>query len=202
VWSRRFWLVGLTSGVAVALLAYAAIWLVLYGFAALPRDATDIAFPMMLAWSAFSAVVGVPVYPICWFRKIQGARNYSIERTFSLVLVTYGASCLIVGAIICLIFIFFGSYFLFFWASKMFVVGVSKTDWLPAGVCVLIIVLSPVGAAFYVLAGVLITIVPYAVIAMPCALLHRWFLLAIFGPSNLSAPPANMSRAAASPSQG
>lgn len=187
MWSRKFCLVGLASSVAVALLVFAAIFFVLR-WAALREY--DLVARSVEAGIAVSTGLGVLAYPICWLRIIQRSHSYSIDRTVKLIILTYALSCLIAGAIIWIIIAFYGLSIISLGLTKASVFAWSKMQWRSFGILVLLILFSPFEAAIPVIMGVVFTIVPYALLALPFAFIHRWFLMAFFKPADPSPSPA------------
>jgi hypothetical protein len=157
MWSNRFLLTGVLSGVFIALLTVALIWLGLFVVSGSKDPGwtiANISRPMLL---------GVIVYAACWYVFIFRARDYSFRQTIVLVACTFGIGCavvavmLIAGATITVLPIVLQ-------ATKGAVFGA----------------VIPVVYGLMSLVGATILFVPYAIFATPMALLHRWLLLRNF----------------------
>jgi ABC-type Na+ efflux pump permease subunit len=162
MWSRQFLWTGLASGVVVAALTLAGIWLTIF----LALGDTSPTFT--LANSARLAAAGLLVYPLCWFFVIFRTRDYSPLRTLLLVIVTFVAVTAIVGAILIGLFTYGAMTMLMSAQPGRITEAASILAWVP------------VGAVIVVLIGITIMIVPYLIIATPMAFLHRGLLLKIF----------------------
>lgn len=77
MWSRQFVVVGLASSAMFAALAIIVFWFVLFSLGL----RLDLIGGVLLNVTAYSAGVGIVIYPSCWFMMIQRGRDYSISRT-------------------------------------------------------------------------------------------------------------------------
>jgi uncharacterized membrane protein len=81
MWSREFLIHGVASAAFVALVTLGLMWLIL--------AAADGGSGSLGAGMVRPAIVGILVYPLCWWRVIHRARDYSRGRTGVLVVITY-----------------------------------------------------------------------------------------------------------------
>ena len=110
-------------------------------------------------------IIGVVIYPACWYVWIYRKRNYSVPQTLFLVAVAYTAVCAVVLA-----FLFFG---MFKPVLELLAVSASKPmAWL--------VVLTPFIALFFGLVAAGFIGVAYVAVAVPVAILHRVLLLKLF----------------------
>jgi hypothetical protein len=160
MWSRPFLWTGLVSGFAVAALALGALWLALY----LGTNGKDPGWTF--ANVVKFALPGLIVYPACWYAVVFRRRDYALSRTMWLVLVTFGVVCIVVGA-----FLVAGGLYV---AVDTLLTAPHpwKALWFAAA--------APFAYAFLTAFGAALLIIPYAIIATPMALLHRWLLLRAF----------------------
>jgi hypothetical protein len=159
MWSHRFLWTGLISSISVAALALAMLWLVLFSVLLSLLGGND---PMFrLANIVTFALPGLVAYPAGWYMIIFRSCDYSLSRTTMLVAATLLAVSVMVA-------IFISSVGLY----------VSVTNSQNEGY---LDVATSVAVAFFVTEmGAMILILPYMVVAMPIALLHRWLLLNLF----------------------
>ena len=94
MWSRRFLWTGLLSGFAIATIANAALWLVVFLYSG-DKDP---------AWTVANitkfTIPGLIVYPATWCVVIFRARDYSLSRTMRLVVATFAAGTAVVGVVL------------------------------------------------------------------------------------------------------
>ena len=171
MWSRRFLWIGLTSGIAVAAMTLAELWLAV--FAMYGGKNPTASFANMVVF----ALPGLMVYSACWYMVIYRYRDYSLQRTMVLVVATFGAVSAVVAA-----FMMIGG--LYVAISMMLTVA---KPWKVAPV----LVVAPLSYAFMTAIGAVLLIVPYMITATPMAFLHRWLLLKIFASAGTAA--SNMS---------
>jgi hypothetical protein len=171
MWSRRFLWTGLTSGIAVAALTLAEIWLAV--FAVSGSKNPMVSFANMVVF----ALPGLIAYSASWYMVIYRHRDYALRRTMVLVVATFGTVSAVVAA-----FMMIGG--LYVAISMMLTVA---KPWKVAPV----LVVAPFAYAFMTAMGAVLLIVPYLITATPMALLHRWLLLKIFASAGAAA--ANMS---------
>ena len=151
MWSTRLLWTGVISAFAVAALMLAGIFVVLLvvSLAATGGERPGLAIIVVLASP------GIVVYPACWYAVIFRRRDYSRHQTLKLIGATYGvvsmiiASSMLVGVLDTMIFN-----------------ALSKIT--PSDIVVLPLMIVAVGT---VILGI-----PYAIVATPMALLHRWLL--------------------------
>src|ERR1700730_7481329 len=92
MWSRRFLWTGLTSGIAVAALTLAELWLALFVVSGSKDPAVTFANMVMFA------LPGLIAYSACWYMVIFRHRDYSLYRTMVLVVATFGTVSAVVAA--------------------------------------------------------------------------------------------------------
>ena len=172
MWSGRFLWTGLTSGIAVAALTLAEIWLAVFAVSGSKNPMVSFANMVMFA------LPGLIVYSACWYMIVYRHRDYSLHRTMVLVIATFGTVSAVVAA-----FMMIGGLYV---AISM-MLTVAKPWKVAACPCVV----APLSYAFMTAIGAVLLIVPYMITATPMALLHRWLLLKIFAPAGTAAP--NMS---------
>jgi hypothetical protein len=181
MWSRQFLVVGLASSAMFAALTIFVFWSVLFSLGL----HLDLIGGALLNVIAYSAAVGIMVYPSCWFVMIQRARDYSISRTFSLLRVNFGVSCLVVFAVLFLAFFSLGALSLL-----TSLIGSTKPETPEfATRAVQMLLGAPFMAATVVAIGAFVAIIPYGAIATPIAFLHRWLLLTVFAQGGGAATP-------------
>jgi hypothetical protein len=161
-----------------AALAIIVFWFVLFSLGL----RLDLIGGVPLNVTAYSAAVGIVIYPSCWFMMIQRARDYSISRTFSLLRVNFGLSCLVIFAILFLAFFCLGVLSLL-----TSLIGSAKPE--TATRAVQMLLGAPFMAATVVAIGAFVAIIPYGAIATPIAFLHRWLLLTVFAQGGGAATP-------------
>jgi hypothetical protein len=161
MWSRRFLWTGLSTGAVFALLAVAIMWLALFA-ASGSKDPT-----WTIANVVRFALLGPIIYPVCWYAIIFRPRNYSFRRTMVLVACTFGTGCAVVA-----VFLIGGAE----------IALTSRAGSLMEAA--IYAVISPFVYGLMTLIGAVILIIPYAIVAAPMALLHRWLLLRLFAPSS------------------
>src|ERR1700731_5088658 len=93
MWSRRFLWTGLSSGIAIAALTLGGLWVVLFVVSG-SKDPT-----WTLANIVKFALPGVIFYPACWYAIIFRNRDYSLNRTMVLVVITFGMVGVVVAAL-------------------------------------------------------------------------------------------------------
>ena len=159
MWSTRFLWAGILSAIPVAALTLAGMFLVLFvAFGGKNPSYT-------LAKMVIFASPGLIVYPASWYMIIFRQRNYSLNQTMMLVAVAFG----IVGLII---------------ALSTLIGGLVSLIYLPAWkIHPFFIIAAPIGFAIWFVIGTVILAVPYAVVAPPIALLHRFLLTRCFMPT-------------------
>jgi len=179
MWSPKFVVVGISTATIVAALSVYAILVVVHFVTGSP-------IPLSGApdFEQLSCTVGVVAYPVCWFFTIQRARDYGMQRTLSLVLVTYGISCLLVAGLVCLLG---AGAFLKLLVSGIFkmIVGTIPMNWEAIVLGVPFALLIPLGAALaWTIVGGVILLPAFLAIATPAAYFHRWLLVRLFGAEN------------------
>ena len=120
---------------------------------------------------------GPIVYAACWYAIIFRPRDYSLRRTLVLVASTFAAGCAAVAVIM---------------------VGATIVRERHVTEAALLVPGAFVAYGFMTLIGAIILVIPYAIVATPMALLHRWLLLRIFALSG-HPPPRPSAGAIASP---
>jgi hypothetical protein len=168
MWSRQFLWTALTSGIAVAALTLAELWLAV--FAVSGSKNPTVSFANMVVF----APPGLIVYSACWYMVIYRHRDYSLYRTLVLVVATFGTASAVVAT-----FMMVGG--LYVAISMMLTVA---KPWMVAPA----LVVAPFAYALMTTIGALLLIVPYMITATPMALLHRWLLLKIFASAGTAAP--------------
>jgi hypothetical protein len=168
MWSRRFLWTGLSSGVAVAALSLAGLWLAL--FVASGSKEHTWTFANIVKF----ALPGPIVYPACWYMVIFRDRNYSLSRTMMLVGAVFGTVSAVVAG---------------FMMTAGFYVAITtlleaERPWSAAP----IVVVGPLAYASMTMFGAAILIVPYTIVATPMALFHRGLLLKIFASAGPATP--------------
>jgi hypothetical protein len=163
MWSGRFLWTGLLSGIAVAALALAGIWLVLF-VAFGDKDPSHALANMVVFVSP-----GLIVYPACWYVIIFRQRDYSLSQTMMLTAAAFG----VVSTMIALVML----------------TGAVYGIWLFGKISPFFTILTPLAFAIWFVIGAVIFAAPYVIIALPMVLLHRWLLLKSFV-STASATPA------------
>jgi hypothetical protein len=157
MWGLPFLIIGLSSSVFVAASSLFGMWLVLHFVS------PDLANFVLLGAS------GVLVYPLCWYYLIFRRRDYSTSNTVA---------------------VFFLTYLLSFAVAWLLVVGLAlhgamagSNDEGLMGVVVVAIAFFCSGIIF----TVLVYLLPYVVVALPMAFLHREALFTVFGRDGRSA---------------
>jgi hypothetical protein len=159
---------GLMSGVAVAALTLAELWLAV--FVVSGSNDPMVTFANMVLF----ALPGLIVYSACWYVVIFRHRDYSLYRTMVLVVATFGT----VSAVVAALMMVGGVY-----VAITMLLTVAQ-PWKVA----LVLVVAPLAYAFGTALGALFLIVPYMIVATPMALLHRWLLLKLFSLVGPAAP--------------
>jgi len=172
MWSNRFLWTGLSSGVAVAALTLGELWLAFFRVGHQRPD-------MDLRPYRRLGTPGLIAYPACWYMAIFRYRNYSLYQTMVLVGATFAA----VTAVVAAFMIIGGIYVVLttFAAAQLWKVALLAAS-------------ATFAYALMVAIGVIILIVPYAIVAAPTALAHRWLLLKIFAPTGPATPGAASTR--------
>jgi hypothetical protein len=168
MWSRRFLWTGLSSGVAIAALTLAELWLGLFVVSG-SKDPT---------WT-FANIVkftlpGLIVYSACWYIVVFRHRDYSLYRTLMLVVATFGTVSVVIAAVM----IFAGFY------VAITLLLAAPQPWKVA----LFVAWAPFAYALVTAIGAVFLIVPYMIVATPMALFHRLLLLKIFASAGPAAP--------------
>jgi hypothetical protein len=157
MWSSRFLLTGVLSGVVIALLTVALIWLGLFVVTG-SKDPN-----WTIANTSRPMLLGVLVYAACWYGFIFRTRDYSFRQTILLVACTFGIGCGLVAV--------------------MLIAGATITMWpivIQGTKGAVFYAIIPVVHGLMSLVGAVILFIPYAIFATPMALLHRWLLLRRF----------------------
>jgi hypothetical protein len=168
MWSRRFLWTGLTSGIAVAALTLAGLWLAVFVVSSSKNPMVTFANMVIFA------LPGLFVYSACWYALIFRYRDYSLYRTMLLVVATFGAVSAVVAALMMV-----GGFYV---AITMLLAVAQPWKLAPA------LVVAPLAYAFMTAMGAIFLIVPYVIVATPMALLHRWLLLKLFAWVGPAAP--------------
>jgi hypothetical protein len=160
MWSRSFLVTGVVSGAALAWLTLAGIWWTIF----IATDGTDSTWT--LANASEAGIIGIILYPACWYALVYRKRNYSVHQTLFLTAMTYLTVCAAV-----LMFLFIGS---FKPALELLAASGGKpmSWWL---------LLSPFLMLFYGIVFAIFIGIAYATVAVPAALIHRYGLLKVFG---------------------
>jgi hypothetical protein len=178
LWSHRFLWTGVSSGAVIALLAIAVLWL---GSFAIAGDKDPY-------WTIANIVrftlPGLIVYPACWYATIFHPRDYSLSRTMLLVGRTFATGCAVVAVTLIAIGVVAMTvrFLVPTIANSIFADGVQGLLRHLTAAAILVAV-TPLAYALMTLIGAIILIIPYAIVATPMALLHRWLLLRIFASS-------------------
>ena len=157
MWSRRFLWTGVLSGVVIALLTIVAMWLGLFVISG-SKDPT-----WTIANVVKFALPGPIVYAACWYATIFRPRDYSLRRTMVLVARTFATGCAVVGVILI--------------AGGVIAMLLRATHAMEAAI---LVAATPLAYGLMTLIGAVILVIPYAIVATPMALLHRWLMLRIF----------------------
>jgi hypothetical protein len=165
MWSRRFLWMGLSTGAAIALLTVVIVWLGLFAVS----GSTDPNWTM--ANIGRLMLPGVIIYPACWYAIIFRSREYSSRRTVVLVAGTFGTGCALVAVLL---------------IGGAAIMSTPQAG--PVTVTVIYAVVSSLAYGIMTLIGAVILFIPYAMIATPMALLHRWLLLHFFSSSGPPTP--------------
>jgi len=160
MWSRQLLWTGLATGVAVAALTLAELWLALF-IGSGNKDPSS-SFANVVGF----ALPGLIVYSACWYVVIFCSRDYSLYRTIVLVFATFGAVSAIVVA--------------FKTIDGLYLAITTAPTTASLGKVVQFITLGPFVYVLLTVIGAIILIIPYLIVATPMALLHRWLLLKIF----------------------
>jgi hypothetical protein len=164
MWSHRLLWTGLFSGVAIAAMATASLWLLVFLYSGDKDPAWTVANV------AKFTIPGLIVYPATWYVIIFRARNYSLRRTMRLVVSTFAVGAAATGVVLML-----GGLY----------VAISTIMSVPQPWKALpLLIIGPFAYVILTALGIVILIVPYLVVAIPSALLHRWLLLVVFGSSD------------------
>src|ERR1700722_14870052 len=94
IWSRRFLLTGIVTGVVAAALALTLVWLLLLGFQTSIKNLDG------LDRFAVLGVPGIVTYPFCWYLLIFRMRSYTPGDTGILIAFSFAACCVLDVAII------------------------------------------------------------------------------------------------------
>lgn len=164
MWSRRFLWAGIVSGSAAAALALAGIWLALF----IVSGGGDPGWTP--ANAVTSGVIGVIIYPACWYFLVYRARDYSALQTWCLIGVAYGVTCGLVIAVL-----FFGM----FYPAGQLISQLPLARHEAAGLALMALLAPFLIGVFALIAGAIIGIA-YVAIAAPVAFLHRFALLRVF----------------------
>lgn len=153
MWSRRFLWTGLLTGTAVAALTLAGMFVVLFVWIGntRPEDYRIVAL----------ASPGLIIAPACWYLMIFRARNYSMWRTMMLVGVTFAVGSICV-------------------ALLMLISALISEIPIPMWKLARSLILDGAIALIVTYLGARALVIPYVIVALPMALLHRWLLLKIF----------------------
>jgi hypothetical protein len=173
MWSRRFLWTGLLTGAAFALLTVVTMWLALFAAFGSKDPTWTIANVVRLT------LPGLILYPACWYIFIFRSRNYSFRQMMVLVAWTFGIGCGVVAIIL--------------------IAGATIAFTARAGLSMAAAIYAattPVIYGLMTLVGAVILIIPYAIVATPMAMLHRWLLLHPFA---LSGSPTTGTGAMVSP---
>lgn len=158
MWSTRFLWTGISSGVAIAILTMAALWVGLFAVSGIKNDP---------AWTIANIVKftlpGPMVYPACWYAVIFRARDYSLLRTMVLVARTF----ITATAVVAIILIVGGAIAMLLTAKHL-------------SEAAILVAATPLAYGLMTLIGAAILFVPYFIVATPMAMFHRWLLLRIF----------------------
>jgi hypothetical protein len=168
MWSRRFLWTGLLTGIAVAALTLAELWLGLF-IVSRSNDPT-----WTFANSVKFALPGLIVYSTCWYIVIFRNRDYSLYRTLTLVVATFGAVSVVVAA-----FMMFAGFY-----GAITMLLAAARPWEAA----LFVAWTPFAFALATAIGAAFLIVPYMIVATPMALVHRWLLLRVFASAGPATP--------------
>ncbi|KJC34501.1 hypothetical protein [Bradyrhizobium sp. LTSP857] len=159
MWSTRLLWTGVISAFAVAALMLAGMFVVLLAASGGEHPG--------LAMIVVFASPGMIVYPACWYAVIFRRRDYSRHQTLKLIGAAYGVVSMII-------------------ASSMLVDGlVSMISDPTSKITPLLILILPLEI---VAVGTVILGIPYAIVATPMALLHRWLLSKCFTSTNFANP--------------
>jgi hypothetical protein len=168
MWSRRFLWTGLSTGTVFALLTVAGMWLGLFASSA----STGSPFWAMKEANVVRFTLpGVIIYPLCWYAFIFRHRDYSLRRATVLVVLTFATGWAIIAVTLI--------------AAATIVFSLEFGHTMEGAILVAV---TPFAYFLGTLIGAIILAIPYAVVATPMALLHRWLLLRIFASSG-SPPP-------------
>jgi hypothetical protein len=159
VWSRRFIWIGAASGVIVAGLAFAGIAAAVdfvMGLWFLPGGIITTSARVLAP-----GILGVAVYPVCWYMFIVRRRDYSRAQTCWMILGTFALTLVAASAAILILYTY---------AALM-----SPDPLGPVVIpMILVITFAPITSAVFLLPF-------YVPIAGSLAFLHRTILLALFG---------------------
>jgi hypothetical protein len=152
MWSKRFLALGMAGAAVTAVLALGLIW------ALMATVGVAKGFPLALLSFLLPSVIGILVYPLCWWQLIYRKRDYGVRRTLLLVVVTYLWCCAVVAVA------------LMAWSIQLLLTGQLSLDL--SGV--------PVAGIALILIGALLFVVPFVAVATPLAFLQRTIVLRIF----------------------
>jgi hypothetical protein len=174
MWSHRFLWTGLFGGVAIATIATASLWFFVFLYSGDKDPAWTVAN------IAKFTLPGLIVYPATWYVIIFRPRNYSLPQTLRLVVSTFAAGAVVVGVVLMV-----GGLY----------VAISTIMSVPQPWKALpLLIIAPFAYAIMTALGIVILIVPYMVVAIPLALLHRWLLLIVFRSSAPQLPAGDCFR--------
>jgi hypothetical protein len=160
MWSKRFLWAGVSSGIIAAVVLLFSVLLLFYWTNFLFWSLSDsLAAPPHFAYYSMISPFSVSylVYPACWYFLIFRTRDYSIAQTLILVSCIYPISSALIGAIM--------------GAWDTFRYGLSQP---PHSFD------RPISIAIWTIAGFVLFLMPYILIAFPVAYLQRFLLLWLF----------------------
>jgi hypothetical protein len=161
MWSRRFLLTGVGTGVLAAALALTLLWLLLLGLQSIKS------LEGLHRFAVFG-IPGVLAYPLCWYMLIFKGRSYTSGDTGMLIAFSFGACCVFDVAVI-------GAGQVAAVAGDFITKG--PVGW---GLLLLALLLLPVALAILAAVVAAFLAVPYIATAAPIAFLHRALLLTWF----------------------
>jgi hypothetical protein len=161
MWSRRFLLTGIATGVLAAALALTLLWLLLLSLQSIKS------LEGLHRFAVFG-IPGVLAYPFCWYLLIFRSRSYTSGDTGNLIALSFAACCVFDVVII-------GAGQIAAVASDFIAKG--PVGW---GLLLLVLLLLPVCLALFALIIAALLAVPFVATAGPIAFLHRALLLTYF----------------------
>ena len=165
MWSRRFLFTGESIGADIALLTIAAMWLGLFAVSGSKDPAWTIANIVKFT------LPGPIIYAACWYAHIFLPRDYSFRRTMVVVARTFATGCAVVAVILI--------------AGAAIAISLRARHVMEATI---LVAATPLAYGLMTLIGAIILVIPYAIVATPMALLHRWLMLRIFASSGSPTP--------------